>query len=1005
MRSNTIQFGPFSLDPTNLCLWYDSKRITLWAKDFAVLHYLVKHAGQLVTKEELLQAVWPDTYIEEGSLKGCIKRIRQVLGDKAKAPRFIETVHRQGYRFLVPIQEQGLSELQNQPSISRVQEKTPLSSVTFEQQFGTKLIGRETELNKLYQALEKACYGDRQIVFVTGESGIGKTTLINAFLDYIASLKSVYIAQGQCIEYYGSGEAYLPVFEALSGFCRAIGNEQIFSLLHQYAPMWLVQMPWFVTESDVETLQHRIMGATPQRMLREFAELMEVLTRETPLVLVLEDLHWSDYATLDLLAMLARRREPAHLLVLGTYRPTDVLETNHPLQTGIRELLLRGYCQEISLPLLSEQEVEVYLMTQCTKALLPDGLGRWLHQYTGGNPLFLMKMVEYVREEGWLEAKEKVWEELAGKGHNTRNLPETLRQIIELQIERLLPEEQRLLEIGSIIGAEFSAAAIKAGMEADIPQIEACCEGLVRRRCFLRSCGMTEWPDSTASPCYGFSHTLYRQVIYDRVPSGQRQRLHQYIGKRLEAGYTDRVHEIAAELAMHYEYGRDYQRAVHYRQLAAENACRRYAYREASYHLSAGLELLNSLPDTPERIQQELDMQITLGSIYMITKGWSVPEVKQAYTRAWKLCQLLGESPHLFSVLFGLYVFHEYQGDFQQAHTFGQQLFYLAHQQQDPVLLVGAQEALTCTLFHIGAFDQAREHIEQEIILYKPQHHSAHISLYKQDLGTSSRSWMALILWILGYPNQALVWNQQSLTLAQELGHPFSRAEAMHFALYLHQFRQEYPETQAQAEALIAFSRTHDISYAFVQGPLFRGWALAMQGQVEEGITQIQQGLAAYQASGKGMDRPYFLALLAEAYSTSGQIEEGLVTLDEALTMIQHFGDEYFYKAELYRLKGKLLLQANIQYPSSRVPTLSTFWNSDLATEVEVCFQQALDIAHKQRAKLWELRAAISLSRLWQQQGKRYEALELLEKVSSWFTEGLDTKDLREAKTLLCEVA
>jgi DNA-binding winged helix-turn-helix (wHTH) protein len=353
--SPVFHFGPFALDLLNACLWQGAQSLTLWPKDFAVLHYLVTHAERLVTKEELFAAIWPETFVSDGVLKGCIRRIRRVLGDDPRAPQFIKTVHRRGYRCIASLTEAKAPETALDLPLRR--EGPPPQLVGLPLPLPDLVVGREIELAHLHDWLEHACEGKRQMVFITGEAGIGKTTLVDAFVAGIAASKGLGIAYGQCVEHYGSGEAYQPVLEALGRWCRGPRGEGRRVLLRQHAPTWLAQMPGLLSVSDSEALQRLLTGTTQQRMLRELAEALEIVTAETPLVLVLEDLHWSDYATLDLLAGLARRREPARLLVLGTYRPTDVLVQGHPLATVVQELRLHGQCTALPLGLLSEAAV------------------------------------------------------------------------------------------------------------------------------------------------------------------------------------------------------------------------------------------------------------------------------------------------------------------------------------------------------------------------------------------------------------------------------------------------------------------------------------------------------------------------------------------------------------------------------------------------------------------------------------------------------------------------
>jgi DNA-binding winged helix-turn-helix (wHTH) protein len=348
------RFGPFRLDPENACLWHDAQMVGLKPKTFAVLHCLIAHAGQLVTKEALLAAVWPDIAIGDAVLKVCIGEIRKVLGDTAKTPQFIATVHRRGYRFIAPAT--AIEPIEPRPP----QPTMPMASafnLPISIQATASLVERESVLAALLTSFKQAGQGERQTVFVTGEPGIGKTAVVEAFLGQAATTPHVYIARGQCVEQFGAGEAYLPVLEALGQLCRRHDGQHLIALLRQQAPTWLVQMPWLLTAADRERLQQELLGATRERMLRELAEALDALTAERFLVLVLEDLHWSDYATLDLLALLARRRMPARLLVVGSYRPVEVIVHAHPLHAVKQDLQLHGHCTELALAPLSQAAV------------------------------------------------------------------------------------------------------------------------------------------------------------------------------------------------------------------------------------------------------------------------------------------------------------------------------------------------------------------------------------------------------------------------------------------------------------------------------------------------------------------------------------------------------------------------------------------------------------------------------------------------------------------------
>src|SRR5262245_46771427 len=373
-----ILFAPFRLDLRNQCLWRDGRVITLTPKAYAVLMCLVERHSQLVTKEELLNAVWPETYVTDAALKVCIGELRKALGDDARQPRFIETAHRRGYRFIGPITKARDEERQSAPPITTSATTSGRFSVPLRLRISPPrdLVGREANLAQLSGWLERAMEGERQVVFITGEAGIGKTTLVESFLLSAARDPQVWIAHGQCLEQYGVGEAYLPVLEAVSRLCQEPGRERLIELLRRRAPTWLRQMPWLVSAADQEAFERESAGATRERMLREMAETIEALTVKTPLVMALEDLHWSDYSTLDLISYLARRREPARLLLIGAYRQADVISSGHPLKGVQQELKMSRRCAELALEFLSEAAVGEYLAARFPDGRLPAKLAR-----------------------------------------------------------------------------------------------------------------------------------------------------------------------------------------------------------------------------------------------------------------------------------------------------------------------------------------------------------------------------------------------------------------------------------------------------------------------------------------------------------------------------------------------------------------------------------------------------------------------------------------------------
>jgi predicted ATPase len=745
-----------------------------------------------------------------------------------------------------------------------------------------------------------------------------------------------------------------------------------------------MQMPGLVRAADLETLRRRTSGATRERMLRELTEALELLTAQQPLLLVLEDLHWSDPSTLDLIAVLARRQEPARLLLLGTYRSPEVRRRAHPVHTVTQELQLHGHSVEVPLTLLSAEVVAVYLASRLPGLLRVDQVARLVHQRTEGNPLFMVLLVESWQTQGLLLEQDGAWTLSAEIEALHDQVPDSLRQYIEQHLEQLAEADQALLEAASVAGSTFTIAAMAAGVAQAPETLEARATALARQGRFIRASGTETWPDGTVTACYQFLHALYHEVVYARVSAGHRVRLHQQIGARKEAGYGAQARQIAAELAVHFVRGHDAARAVHYLHDAAEQALQRSANQEAIQHLTAGLAQLATLPETLARAQQELDLHIALGAALRVTKGQAAPEVEQTFARARVLCEQLGETPQLVPVLRGLCLFYQNRGALSTARELGEQCYRLVQHEAAPLPRLDAHHVLGGTLFYLGDYVAAWTHLEQGIALIDPAAGRAQAHRHGAAYEVNCLAFGAWTLWCLGYPEQAMQRGQEALALAQKIASPTNLALAHHFVAYLHHRRREPWAVQEQAEPLLTLATAQAFPLWVGFGTCWRGWVLAMQGQHAGGLAQLHQGMTALLETGQALARPFCLVLLAEAAAHAGQVEEGLALLEEALAALETSarGD---LRAEVSRLKGELLLRQTAP---------------DMA-QAEACFQQALTVARRQQARSWELRAATSLSRLWQHQGKRAAAYDLLAPVYGWFTEGFDTADLQEARALL----
>ena len=589
MSTGELAFGQFRLDRANAMLRRGQDRVVLAPKPFEVLCCLVERPGELVTKDELLAAVWSDLHVSESSLTVAINALRSALGDDRQAPHYIETVTRRGYRFIASV-----GAVQSSNDEQPLEERIDVSEGLTDQRRRWR-VGRAGPLEVLEGVLQQVHAGQRQIVFVTGEAGIGKTTLVQMALERMEQ-RGVGVLHSGCNELFGTHEAFLPLIEALHEQCRGADGTLLLKSLRDYAPTWLAQMPGLLRDEDRAAFQHEVFGATRERMLREFADLMERLAAKRPWVIILEDLHWSDFATVDALSRIARRDRKAAILVLATYRPVDVAAEGHPIRTVHQDLQIHGQCTELALDRLTRTEVERYLALRFNSTTLASGLADRIFARTGGQPLFVASLVDHLIAQRTIVAIDGLWQVESEEAISQFSMPRDLREMIMRQVDQLTTEERGLLEVAGTAGAEFSALLVAGAMDRNVLDVEQLCEELARTGRVVVSAGVTEWPNDAISGSYAFQHALYQEVLYQRLAPARRVDTHRRIGESLERGYGDRAPEVASVLALHFELGHDFAKAMRYLGLAAESSARRFSTREAVSYLSRALDLVSHLP-------------------------------------------------------------------------------------------------------------------------------------------------------------------------------------------------------------------------------------------------------------------------------------------------------------------------------------------------------------------------------------------------------------------------
>ncbi|HXH14457.1 MAG TPA: AAA family ATPase [Alphaproteobacteria bacterium] len=824
----------------------------------------------------------------------------------------------------------------------------------------SRFVGRAREMAVLQARLTLAAQGRGQVVGIAGEPGMGKSRLLYEFARSLRG-RAVTYREAHCLA-HGTATPYLVVralLRQICGFSEADGPEAIAAKVQRYlqeaGAAWQDEAALLLELLDVSIDAPQLAALAPQaRKARTFALLHRLTLHDgyrQPLVLAVENLHWIDATSEEWLAALVGRLAGAAILLLTTYRP------------GYRPPWLdKSYATQLALPGLTPADSLAVVQSVARAAPLPERLAQEIVAKAAGNPFFLEELTRSAMEAG---------------GDAAPAIPDSVQAVLAARIDRLTPAEKRLLQTMAAIGKDAPVPLLRA--VAALPE-----EVLYRGLDHLQAAEFLSEAQALPGPVYTFNHALIQEVAYQSLLRRARRDLHRRIAQTLAEHFPEVAATQPERLAHHYTEAGMHEPALDWWRRAGVRALERSAYVEAISHLEKGLAALQALPQTLQRLRQELDLQIALGPALSAAKGAAAPEVEQAYGRARVLCTQVGDTPQLFPTLRGLWRFYLNRGALSTAQELGERLLRLARREAERTPLLEAHEALGTTLFFRGEYAAARQHLEQSLALVDSTT-QRHLALHRGlALGVTSLVYVANALWCLGYPTQAVQRCQEALALAEALAHPHSLAFARHYAAFLHYRRREASAVYKHAEATLTLATAQGLPLWAGLGQCMRGWAQAMEGHGEAGQTLLQQGLAAVLATGQGISRAACLLLWAEAAGQAGQVEAGLRLLAQAFEAFEASGRGDGL-AEAYRLRGAFLLRQT----------------APDASQAEGCFQQAMTMARRQQAKCWELRAALSLARLWRQQGKHAEAQALLAPIYDWFTEGFDTADLQEAQMLL----
>jgi predicted ATPase/DNA-binding SARP family transcriptional activator len=911
------------------------------------------------------------------------------------------------------------------PFLETIQEQPEVGRSVF--------VAREGELAWLEEKLDKTINGHGQVVFVTGDAGQGKTALLHEFSRRAQRLHDeLVVALGSGEAQIGIGDPHLPfrdILALLTGDVEAkwtkgaitqenarrlwsvipqaadaivnlgldlidsfVSGESMWAHASKFAPegaQWLERL-----ETQIKLRRDRPIpvnvdhGNFQKDLFDQYTKVMQSLARQQPLMLVLDDLQWADLGSISLLFHLGRRIEGHRILILGAYRPDDVAQTQdgeqHPLIQVLMEFKRIFGENEINL-----DETDVIERRKFIDAFLdtePNRLGeefrKLLNQHTAGHPLFTIELLRQMEAQGDLRKNEGgYWTVSPALGWE--NLPAKVEAVIERRISRLPASLRDILNVASVEGQEFTAEVIATitGVEK-LEIIRKFSRELDKQHLLVEASGIRRIGQQSLS-LYQFRHNLFQKYIYDNLDEVERVYFHEQVGKTTEKLYKGHLEQVSVRLARHFKAAGITDKAIDYLLQAADKAKRLSANEEAVNHLTLGLDFLKELPEGIKRNEKELSLQIAFGPPLVATKGYSATEVEQTYERARALCEQIGDIHRLAPALWGLCGFYQVRGKNLTAHEQAEHILVLAKAREDPQLFLLAHWMLGLTFTHLGEFLQAREHLELALEYYDPERHHSLTYLYGQNPGVTCLNYLALALWILGYPDQAQEKCKGAIALSEKASHPYSEAFAHSMAALFHAMKRDPEAALKQSEEAIRLSSESGFPFLLAVGLIIRGWARISSGKTGMAIKLMRKGIETIEVMGAELGGSFFLSLLAEGYGEAGEMGKGLQVLDQALH-IARVNEEHWNESDLYRLKGVLLEK-----------------NGEAESEITASYRRAIQIANKQEARSWQLRAATAITKVGERSAQPGMERDELTRIYERFSEGFETIDLREARELL----
>jgi DNA-binding winged helix-turn-helix (wHTH) protein len=935
-----IEFSPYRLDLSAERLFRHNQPVPLRPKTWAVLRYLAERPGVLVRKDALVAAVWGSTEaVSDDALTRTVGELRQAIEDDARTPHIIQTVHRRGFRFLAPI-----------GSVAEVAASLP--RLIGDDRADWHLAGRRGELAALTSAFDKAAAGERQIVLVTGEPGVGKSALVRAFLQSLrASGQRVQIGWGQCVEHFAGREPYMPVLEAVERVGRGNPGGPMVEALRSIAPAWLAQLPAMQNAADTERLDAALAGTTLHRLVREFATLVETASVAEPLVIALEDLHWADFATVDLIAVLAQRPELARVMIVGTYRPAEAAVLSHPIANIAAVMGSRGLCTSMALGRLTPAELSAYLVSRLGGLRVDDDVSSLVQREAEGNPLLTMAVVDQLAASGGLVQTEGRWA-LREAGAALEG-PAAFRRLLDDRLRLMTANDRELLEAASVAGRSFDVREAAAALAAPFDDVEARCERLVAVHQVLQPLGSQVWPDGTVGGRYVFTPGSFQRVLYALVPPGRRAALHQRIGERLESGFAHRIGDVAVALSDHFRRSSDRQRAVAYLAASARDITSRQPAARALTPIEQALQLIGEMPAGDDAARQELQLRQLYAIVLDERHEGSAQRRRDNLTRAMALAEQMRDAVAQFDLQYALV-------NWDLDHVGCDQAAEACDRLLDPPADVAAPARwrvdYTCGVVALWRGDLAAAERQLTRVRSSAVPAGPAVPWFGVDPAVGALAHEALRLWLVGHPVQARILGREAVAMAERMTHPLTNAQALTASAAVLALSGRWAEAEHVATRAITLADDHALLVPLGSALVFRGRARIERGPADDGLREIHRGLTILRQADVRHTTSLLLAVQAGACLAGGLWEEGLHSVEAGLAACAEQGERIF-APKLWRLKGDLLLrQAHERGPAPR--------RAALLDAASASIDRAIALAGAMGARALERRAHRSAARL-----------------------------------------